>query len=130
MTPATFKYHSSPQDGEIRLLRVEPGSENEPVRCSLSIGKLQRGGYEALSYCWGTKPANRHILCDNQQFPVTENLLMALTRFRNTEQPRTLWIDAICINQTDLDEKSQQVAFMPSIYRKCTRVLVWLGEGD
>ena len=59
---------------------------------------------------------------------VTTNLFFALYFLRLEHEPRTMWIDAICIGQDDLDERSSQVQLMREIYRGCRRAVVWLGE--
>ena len=49
---------------------------------------------------------------------------------RLPHKSRVVWIDAICINQTDIEERSQQVEMMGLIYSKAVRNLIWLGEED
>jgi Heterokaryon incompatibility protein (HET) len=111
---------------EIRLLELLPGCENDPVHCRLSTHlPLSRPQYEALSYCWGH--GTEKITCDNALLGITLNLFYALKRLRTTDQSRILWVDAICINQGDVDERSEQVPLMQDIYRNCEKVLVWLG---
>lgn len=39
----------------------------------------------------------------------------------------TLWIDAICINQADLIERSRQVSTMSRLFRSADQVLCWVG---
>lgn len=62
---------------------------------------------------------------------MTANLHSALLHLRpaNGDDRRPLWIDAICINQNDREERSQQVAMMREIYASATQVIIWLGEG-
>jgi hypothetical protein len=83
--------------------------------------------YTALSYTWGDSPNRRQISVDGKPFSVTENLDAALRHIRHDTKPLKLWIDAICINQTDTDEKNQQVRQMTKIYRNASEVLIWLG---
>ncbi|KAI1015049.1 hypothetical protein LB503_004022 [Fusarium chuoi] len=59
---------------------------------------------------------------------VRANLHAALLHLRDHFIERIIWIDAICINQEDNDEKGRQVQSMAEIYAKATRVIVWLGE--
>jgi len=62
---------------------------------------------------------------------VTPNLCSAIQRLRYAKEPRKVYINTICINYMDLEERSQQVSFMRDIYivgRKS--VVVWLGEDD
>ena len=121
----------------IRLLRLLPyendSSERTEIRCELFEYTLQDPGkgthlYEALSYTWGGSDKPRSISINKQNLAVTENLHAALLRLQDRSLERILWIDAICINQENLKEQSQQVQLMAKIYSKATRVLVWLGE--
>jgi hypothetical protein len=80
-----------------------------------------------LSYSWGPAVFSEHILVDDKHLPVTPNLLAALKALAQ-DQPRLLWIDAICINQNDLVEKGFQIPLMTEIYRSAKQALVWLGE--
>jgi hypothetical protein len=82
--------------------------------------------YECLSYTWGTQPANKNITVNGQHFLVRENLFNALRQLRRGEA-RPLWVDAICINQADIQERNAQVSLMAFIYKRATKVLVWLG---
>jgi hypothetical protein len=59
---------------------------------------------------------------------VTQNLRTALPYLRLRDRPRMLWIDAICVNQDDLEERSQQVQLMAEVFKLAERVVVWLGE--
>ncbi|KAM7182745.1 Heterokaryon incompatibility protein (HET) domain containing protein [Naviculisporaceae sp. PSN 640] len=128
-------------------LESEPGPADSDV---------QRPVYQALSYVWGdNSEANRRtILVDGQQVDVTVNLALALRRLRahhtkniwqaghsddllenkNEQtkdyppaQPLIIWVDAICINQADPDERASQVSMMGRIYKSCSEVAIWLG---
>ena len=123
-------------DGEFRFLILHPARHKaEDIRCSLVNGVLElktssRCGYEALSYTWGDTTEWRTIFVNDAPFPVTPNLFVALKYLRRPESSRKLWIDAICIDQTSLLEKTHQVGLMKDIYKGASRVLVWLGESD
>jgi hypothetical protein len=86
--------------------------------------------YEALSYCWGSDELYKTIEINGQQIPVRRNLWGALKHLRHRlpRMKRTLWIDALCINQTDIMERNAQVSIMGSIFSMVTKVLAWLGE--
>jgi hypothetical protein len=94
--------------------------------------------YEALSYVWGIERSPVPVMVKSQSLKrsflnVTQNLATALVYLRHRTEPRVLWIDALCINQEDMEERSSQVARMAEIYRLAHRVVVWLGpesEGD
>jgi vancomycin permeability regulator SanA len=61
---------------------------------------------------------------------ITQNLHIALQYLRQKDKPRLFWIDAICINQTDLEERSAQVLKMKDIFEKANDVVIWLGVGS
>lgn len=116
---------------EIRLATIKPGTQLEPIRCSLSYVSLDdTPKYEALSYVWGDPSIRISILLDEHPFRVTQNLGLALRFLRLPADDRTLWIDAICVNQDDLDERSAQVLLMKNIYRDAHQVVSWLGNED
>ncbi|KAF4950097.1 hypothetical protein FGADI_8436 [Fusarium gaditjirri] len=113
----------------IRLLHLLPAADvNSVIESRLEAVSLeQKPVYEALSYCWGDNTQLQEIKCNNRGFQVTENLFSALQHLRNEHAERTLWIDAICINQKDLKERQSQVLLMKDIYTKSDRVVIWLG---
>ena len=113
---------------ETRLLTLLPGEYEDTVSCTLSIASLAESPtYEALSYVWGDPTVTLPILLDGLEFQVTSNLESALRHLRYHDRNRTLWIDAICINQVDILERSTQIQQMGNIYREAHQVTVWLG---
>lgn len=117
--------------GEIRLLSIQPaGSLVAPIICRLYPQLLsQNPQYEALSYTWDKKESEpRFITLNGESFTVQENVERAIRRLRQRKTPRTVWIDAICINQDDTDERNCQVLLMRDIYSKAQQVCIWLGE--
>jgi hypothetical protein len=127
----------NPSTAEIRLLDLRISEDND-VQCELVTTTLdQAPNYEALSYTWGSQDDKLAITVCNQSLEVTRNLYVALQHLKQKRSlpetarlrsHRRLWVDAICINQDDIDERNQQVRLMWSIYSKAARVLVWLGE--
>lgn len=85
--------------------------------------------YEALPYTiGGDKSAKRVcVLLDKKETPVYESLEVALRYLRYSGRDRLLWIDAICINQVNSDDKDHEVADMDKIYKNASTVLIWLG---
>ncbi|PVI03815.1 heterokaryon incompatibility, partial [Periconia macrospinosa] len=84
--------------------------------------------YEALSYVW-KKPsteANCEVLVDGISVSIGENLDQALRCLRHPNVGRTLWVDALCINQSDFQERNHQVGFMRFIYSQACEVLIHL----
>lgn len=118
---------------EIRLLDLEPLSRGpDKLSCNLRVASLDdEPKYEALSYVWGGKADPPHALCvGGQELHITRNLYEALYYLREDDTARTLWVDAVCINQIDNEERSSQVSMMGDIYKKTKEVLVWLGSDD
>ena len=115
---------------EIRLAVLQPSKtlSDQPL-CTLSIVSLEeKPRYEALSYAWGDANIIRPIMIQGVQWPVTVNLEAGLRQLRYRSVPRTIWIDAICIDQSSTEERKHQVQLMKSIYGDATVVRVWLGE--
>ena len=102
----------------------------EIIKASLSVIDLYKDHvpYEAISYTWGDGRAEIGIIVDGAPVKVRTNLHQCLTRLRHKKKSRALWCDFLCITQTDLDEKAQQVQMIGSIFHSATCVLVWLGE--
>jgi hypothetical protein len=128
----TLQYDPITQDRHIRVLDLAPGSWDEPVTCSLSAVHLDDDDlrYEAISYAWGDPADRKTVICNGRLVSTTRSLFEALQRFRMTGTTRTLWADALCINQADNDERTSQVRLMSFIYTKAVRVLVWLQHDD
>ena len=116
-------------DKDFRVLHLAPESAGRSLDCTLFVTSLaEEPRYEALSYVWGPSTQARKMLCNGVEIDVTDNLYAALGRMRQATQIRTLWVDAVCINQADVIEKNHQVHMMSNIYRNAQEVLIWLGE--
>ncbi|KAI4179076.1 MAG: hypothetical protein L6R41_008048 [Letrouitia leprolyta] len=117
---------------EFRILLLQAAQDRaEAIHCRLvKVHPRTKPNYEALSYTWGESRDKRTISVNGQNYMVTPNLYAALEHLRKAEGDRTLWIDAICIDQSSLLEKTHQVGMMRDIYRDAFRVLTWLGESD
>ena len=122
-TASTGIYETLPVDGDtIRLFILYPSSDAEAeIEFSLRRANLaaSEGKYEALSYTWGELHSTGRIFLgrNGSRLPVDirQSLYNCLLRLRRVEKVRTLWIDAICINQDDLTEKGLQITLMPRI---------------
>jgi hypothetical protein len=114
----------------IRLLTLLPGKFSTKIHIDLHIEQLtteRRPRYEALSYVWGsTQDLIDIFIGPSTQYTigVTQNLASALRYHRYQDRERVLWVDAICVNQKDLQERSKQVKRMANIYTMANRVLV------
>lgn len=115
---------------EVRLLTLSFGSA-PMVECTMQKYNLVHNPppYAALSYCWGDEKVTRDIVVNGATISVTVNLEEALQRLRRMTGYGTmlLFADAICINQNDLPERSQQVRLMKQIYEKAEECYAWLG---
>jgi hypothetical protein len=137
-----YQYQPIKSPDQLRMLQLFPGEGDEPIQIKLSYRPLSSlPQCEALSYEWGSPIRDCEIFCEGKILKVTENLLAALRRLRPLQsrinarkqrkflqKPRLLWIDALCINQEDITERSEQVKLMMEIYRDARRVLIWIGE--
>src|SRR5690348_7910023 len=103
----TYSYSPLPATRSIRLLVLEPAKKpKDRLKASLLLTELDATcEYEAISYAWGEPIFNRHLELSDDRLPITENLASALRVFRDPDRPRTLWVDAVCINQKDEKER-------------------------
>ncbi|RYP14769.1 hypothetical protein DL765_006146 [Monosporascus sp. GIB2] len=138
----SYKYEALDGPRSFRLLKLKRGGENDPLECELQIYELQiyelhASGFhhrmqssvpdfQALSYVWGLHPPTLDIRCNGKPLRITESLQHALRLVRRRDREIFVWADAICINQSDLKERKQQVALMRSIFSKATMVSVCL----
>lgn len=129
-----YPYRPLEKTNHIRLLKLLPGVKSQKVDCQLMPVSLDSNPqYEALSYAWG-KSQDQHltnpIWIDNVQVSIQENLYHALLALRKLSQARILWVDAICINQRDLEERGSQIQQMSKIYGQAERVVTWIGLNE
>ena len=130
--PKKFQYDHALAKDEIRLILIHPGGWTDKINISILYKDEDESGiqYDALSYVWGS-PANPvNISCDNEPFSVTQNLHKALLQLRENGLTTPIWIDAICINQSNADERTRQVRMMKRIYSQAETVHIWLGEAS
>lgn len=129
-----FEYQLLEDPGSIRLL-VSVSEDHllivEPlfqIEMQLQHAVLSPSlTYEALSYTWGLSVETKLILLNGKPFTVRENLYSFLKR-RGNRAEILFWVDAICINQQDLDERNSQVKTMGEIFAQASKVLIWLGH--
>jgi hypothetical protein len=128
----SYQYNPlSSETADIRILYLEPGLWNSEIQCNLiHVSLNDKPEYEALSYTWGNTEEGRWISLGGFRRKVTANLEIALRYLRSETQRRALWVDAICINQADLQEKADQIPKMRRIYASAAAVLAWTGESS
>jgi hypothetical protein len=133
MIPITYqRYNYAPlenAESHIRLLRLRPSYDPSwPLHCTLFHTDLQDAPpYVALSYTWGDRSGSSLVLIGSDHVSITPNLKHALQRLRRTDQEVVIWVDALCINQDDVIERSIQTTRMRSVYLRAESVAVWLG---
>ena len=136
-------------ESEFRLLTLLPGEIGSLVRCRLQTklliheASLPGASYEALSYTWTDPQITQNALTNGEdpnhqpaiilngfEFLVSHNLYAALQHLRFEDRSRLLWVDALCIDQSNLTERSFQVSLMGLIFSRAIRTLGWLGNAD
>ncbi|KAH7094307.1 heterokaryon incompatibility protein-domain-containing protein [Paraphoma chrysanthemicola] len=112
----------------IRVLELQPGQPGDTLRGKLiEVPLTENTIFDALSYCWGEPKFDSDFICDGKIYQVTKSLATALNHIRNINEPITVWIDQLSIDQTNVDERNSQVQMMGSIFSMARNVLVWLG---
>lgn len=144
----------------IRLLTLAPGDYHDPIKIELAIHDLDEHlpTYDALSYVWGDAMSDAPAMVNGCPRHITENLATALKHLRCPKSQnviertkkdahvkcrndclgeeernmgdRVLWIDALCIDQRNVEERNHQVKLMSRIYHSARRVVIWLGPSD
>ncbi|KAF2498702.1 hypothetical protein BU16DRAFT_579783 [Lophium mytilinum] len=143
-----YKYSDLEKPNSIRLLKLKPGGRKSgEVVCDLveedldwhdaekaDKSKNKKTEYEALSWNWGTLPWDQKIRVSHKGEDyyqlVPPSLAAALKALRDRRNVRVLWVDAICMNQKNTNEKNRQVPMMSKIYGCASSVCVWIGEVD
>jgi hypothetical protein len=128
----TSSYPKLPNSTSIRTLRFEIVPESRDIRGSFTIIDLadkHHLNYEALSYAWGnpTPVTQAGIEQHDLKIGIAQNLADGLARLRRDGQTELIWIDAICIDQRNVEERNQQVRLMDRVYSQAVQVKVWLG---
>ena len=127
-----YPYQKLPSPQHFRLLELFPKFKAPKYKYllgSLSTHSIADApDYECLSYVWGTGHTDRLLCLDQHVIAISTNLDKALGRLRHKTKSRFLWVDLVCINQQDLDERKQQVQLMYQIFCQAKRVIAYLGE--
>ncbi|KAM0806454.1 heterokaryon incompatibility protein-domain-containing protein, partial [Usnea florida] len=128
----------NPEIREIRLLSILPSKDkNERIHGflthhDLDVGVVYSNGeamsFLTLSYVWGNVEPMGKVYITDQEIHVRPNLFAALKHMRRSDQLLELWVDALCIDQGNTEERNHQVSLMDAIYSKSRGVLSWLGE--
>jgi hypothetical protein len=133
--PEDIYYPLNSSRAEFRLIQLDATSKEDHIRCHLQVFSLAAPAadppkWQALSYEWGKDPAQDDIEVDGRTFPVRPNLYRFLQQMAREKHASWMYIDAVCINQTDIAEREQQVALMHDIYRRAEEVILWIHDPD
>lgn len=156
----TIKNNTSPQQESVppifKLLKILPirstvNRDSSNIECELFQTRIGSApSYETLSYTWGRNSRDCPVRvqnisvspAENSRFPtrasrlgtelryVTSHLQAALINLRRVSEDRVVWIDQLCIDQNNVEERNTQVALMAEIYRNAQRTIIWLGSGS
>ncbi|OAQ64045.1 heterokaryon incompatibility protein (HET) domain-containing protein [Pochonia chlamydosporia 170] len=140
---ALYKDHPLHHTDSIRLLTVHADNTAGDINVSIRTARLSaKPSFTALSYTWGSPVDERHpsyrkydmlkyhISCAGERIAIYQNLFEALVQLRETQEQSPLWVDAICIDQRNDEERNHQLLLMPSIYHQASWVVIWLGRSD
>ncbi|PSN64857.1 HET-domain-containing protein [Corynespora cassiicola Philippines] len=127
-----FEYSLLTEDYSVRLLRVLPGSGTDQICCELFPTSIREasGKYIAGSYTWGPSFPTATITLNGSSFDIRENLHDFLKVCRHSDDAVLIWVDAICIDQSNLVERTRQVGLMVEIYGQAAAVAIWLGPSS
>ncbi|KAH6673508.1 heterokaryon incompatibility protein-domain-containing protein [Halenospora varia] len=144
-----FKHKTLEHPWQLRLVELLPRATedpNETIRCKIWLTPgadaasldlhydksqdVKLIPYRALSYCWGDSAEAEHIELDGMEFMVRRNLFEYLKQRRESAASVMLWIDAICIDQSNIAERNAQVPRMTSIYINATAIEISLGPEE
>ncbi|KAM0490100.1 hypothetical protein ACHAP8_011926 [Fusarium lateritium] len=137
-------YHDSLRSNHLRLatIRLSVTTENADLKLpsvtlkTYEFEESAKPEYYALSYTWGkpredvsdyTAESRRSIVLNGESINASPNLYDALLQLHQYFPDKPVWIDALCINQDDIDERQCQVSAMDRVYGGADRVLIWLG---
>ena len=125
-----YKFEHEPLDltrPSIRVFQILPGTGT--IRCVMKQVEMN-SERTAVSYVWGGLEPSQIILINERPFHVRQNLHDFLLQIRKDKFLKPLWVDALCIDQSNTSERNHQVQQMRSIYRDAQEVISWLGQGN
>ncbi|KAK6607214.1 ankyrin repeat protein [Botrytis cinerea] len=115
-----------------RLVILYPSNDpDSPLRCGICTDSLDNNpDYVALSYAWGKDNPGEvwRVYGNGFYIHLMPNLHSALVHLREKTEPRVLWVDAICIDMLNFEERSFQITLMARLYSQAQEVIMWLGE--
>lgn len=133
--PALYKYEPIREGDDFRLLKLRREKPGDVIRADLRTFPFHsRRAYSAVSYTWADENGDTTKCCHLEigprrlLLPITRNCDSVLRRVR--ERSRWIWIDAVCIDQDNVRERSRQVDMMALIYKSAWRTFAYIGEAS
>lgn len=127
-----YEYDKLPTKYSFRLVKVHIARPS--VECEIeTFSLINPPPFKALSYCWGRGGQHSDVWCNDRLFKVSSNLkkgLQRLHKYGAWSRVEWFWIDQICINQNDFEERMHQVRLMRAIYQRAQNTVIWLGSDD
>lgn len=125
-----YEYEDLASLRHIRILKIKRKIPFRPLQCELiSVSIDSAPCYDAISYTWGAPDLPKRISMTNGTLlPVTRKVSDIIHERASFVRQRLLWIDAVCIWQTNHREKACQLNLMREIYERASRTIIWLGE--
>jgi hypothetical protein len=133
MSTQPFAHSPLQSTSHIRLIRLQAGKSDEDIACTIFQTSLDDApAFEAISYTWGAVDDRQRLVCSSggEFMEVTKNCNSVLRRLRDDNEPRIIWVDAICIDQDNIEERNAQVAIMGQIYQRASHVIIDIGEAS
>lgn len=130
-----YRYGALKYAKSIRLLYLHTGDSYHQLPIEISLREFPIDAlpsFGALSYTWATEDGlaslSQELLCGGASIKITKNCEAALKRLRRPREDQVLWVDAVCIDQSNVEERSLQIGLMRQIYSQASWVALWLGE--
>ncbi|KAM0262923.1 hypothetical protein ACHAQJ_001516 [Trichoderma viride] len=132
-----YQYGALKDDRSIRLMYLHTADSYHQLPVKVSLREFAINdvpNFIALSYAWETEDElvsePRELFCDGASIKITKNCEAALKRLRRPKQDQVLWVDAVCIDQSNLNERSLQIGLMRQIYSQASLVALWVGDSS
>jgi hypothetical protein len=125
-----FKYKPLEKEREIRLLEISMGEIRNIKAKMVHVDVDNPGEYSAISYTWGDNTKSHGIVIDEDWMATTSSVYDVIFKQAPINGTRRLWIDFVCINQDDNQEKARQVRLMREVYSSANKVIACLGNVD
>lgn len=127
-----YVYKPIKQRSEMRLLKIQPGEADAPIRGELVIVSTNsHQDYDAVSYTWADQSGDAtrrfRAFIESGYVSITRSCQEVLQRIRSRSYPKCIWIDSLCVDQDNLEERGHQVQLMPHIYTRANKTYVYVG---